>query len=236
MPRPHTQWTGTACAADMLEINCLMETLDMLCGCPAMSGSSFQPSAATCGPSTGCGKALTRVSPTCASKMDKDPKSPGLKQLKGACGHGPAPPPGQKPCPVAGFLEAGACDDIKDAAKKKACSDAAVKKLPGACLACLGQPAAQKDPGVCVDMVGVHLAMIAKTCPAEAAKCTANCQFELKTLMAAKKDPGPSSGSELRAIVRCTEAPPKATCPSGNACATECGIPKADWVVSAPCS
>jgi hypothetical protein len=78
--------------------------------------------------------------------------------------------------------------------------------------------------------------MIAKQCPAEAAKCTANCQFELKTLMAAKKDPGPSSGSELRAIVRCTEAPPKATCPSGNACATECGIPKADWVVSAPCS
>eukprot|EP01047_Picozoa_sp_COSAG01_P066239 COSAG01_NODE_9104_length_2553_cov_2.009780_3_plen_112_part_00 len=111
-----------------------------------------------------------------------------------------------------------------------------MKKLPGACLACFSQPAAKNDPGVCVDMVGVHLAMIAKMCPAEAAKCTANCQFEMKTLIATKKDPSPSSGSELRAIVRCTEAPRKATCPSGNACAKECGIPGADWVVSAPCS
>lgn len=232
---PICQWTGTACAADMLEINCLMETLDMLCGCPAMGGSSFQPSAATCGPSTGCGKALTRVSPTCAAKMDKDPKSPGgFAKAKGMCGLGPAPPPGQKPCPAAAFLEVAVCDDIKDAARQKACKDAAAKKLPGACLACFGQPAAQKDPGVCVDMVALTLAHLAKTCPAEAAKCTANCQFELKTLMAAKKDPGLSSGSEVRAIGRCKGAPPKATCPSGNACAKDCGIPKVDWVEGSP--
>lgn len=231
---PICQWTGTACAADMLEINCLMETLDMLCGCPAMSKPNFKPSAAVCGPSTGCGKALTGVTPTCAAKMDKDPSSPGLKILKAACGHGPAPPPGQKPCPAAGFLEVASCDDLKDAARKKACEDAAVKKLPTACLACFTTAAGKNDPGVCVDMVAVQLAQIAKMCPAEAAKCTANCQFEMKTLMAAKKDPSPSSGSEIRAIRRCTEAPPKATCPSGNACAKECGIPGNDWVAGSP--
>eukprot|EP01047_Picozoa_sp_COSAG01_P066240 COSAG01_NODE_9104_length_2553_cov_2.009780_4_plen_136_part_00 len=97
MPRP--QWTGTACAADMLEINCLMETLGMLCGCPTMMKPEFKPSAAVCGPSTGCGKALTGVTPTCAAKMDKDPSSPGLKILKAACGHGPAPPPRSETLP-----------------------------------------------------------------------------------------------------------------------------------------
>ena len=70
MPRP--QWTGSACAADMLEINCLMESLGMLCGCPAMKGGNFKPSAATCGEEPGKGQwkgwqeGARRVHGTCA--------------------------------------------------------------------------------------------------------------------------------------------------------------------------
>ena len=233
MPRPRTQWTGSACAADMVEINCLTETLDMLCGCPTMAGNKFKPSPATCGPSTACGKALAGVTPTCAAKMDKDPSSPGLTMIKAACGHGPPPPPGQKPCPTAGFLAMVQCDAITDAARKKACEDAAVKKLPPACLACFAQPAAQKDQGLCVDMLAVMMAHFAQTCPAETAKCTTNCQAEMKALMASGKDP---SGKEIRSLGRCMDAPPKAQCPSGYACAKECGVPKNDWVVSAHCS
>jgi hypothetical protein len=105
--------------------------------------------------------------------------------------------------------------------------------LPAPCLACVMIPANQNNLGQCVDMVEVVLIGLKAQCPAELAACTGACMTELKSLMAAQTNPGPKSHNGLRKVARCVDGPPQATCPSGYACAVECGVPETDWLVSA---
>lgn len=85
------------CAYDKAEGDCMVNTLNIMCGCPGMAESNFQPSAKTCGKGTTCGKAITSTSTDCEERMDKEKDGSGgaIVQMKKVCGlPPPAPPPG----------------------------------------------------------------------------------------------------------------------------------------------
>ena len=90
------QWEGGACAEDAVETACLLEMMQINCGCPSIGQPGFQPSASTCGPTTDCGKGLGLISYQCEQKMNQpDDKGQAnqLMMLKTMCGVAPASAP-----------------------------------------------------------------------------------------------------------------------------------------------
>jgi hypothetical protein len=110
--------------------------------------SAFMAIGACNGNKTCENAAMQKLPPACMTCL----MQPAHQNSTAACiDAGPPPPPGVKPCPMSGFAAIGACNG------NKTCENAAMQKLPPACMTCLMQPAHQNNPTACIGGMGANV-------------------------------------------------------------------------------